>query len=100
MKQYIDRMADAQNTTILSFAYMYEYVCDILNYCECKDYDFEVIRSDKMSAHGLVQCLAIIGEHAKTIRDKDPTFTEKTDLPIHEMIGMRNCIEHQYKEIN
>ena len=100
MKEYKNKIPDAQNTTILSFAYMYEYICDIVNFCENNNYDFDRIRKDKMSAHGLVQCLAMIGEHAKTIRDKDPEFTENTVLPIHEMVGMRNRIEHQYKKID
>jgi uncharacterized protein with HEPN domain len=56
---------------------------------------------DKRTQQAVIMSLIIIGEAATKVLDKHRDFAEvHTQIPWHEMRGMRNRIAHGYFDIN
>jgi uncharacterized protein with HEPN domain len=69
-----------------------ESIEDIKEFTSGMSYDDFI--KDKKTAKAVVRSLEIIGEAAKKI--PEPLKEANTDVPWHEIVGMRNKISHEY----
>lgn len=58
----------------------------------------EELDSNRMFALALVQCIQIIGEAATQVSES--YRSRHTDIPWHEIIGMRHRLVHSYYDID
>ncbi len=75
---------------------MIGYIEKITTYC--RDYDYESFTENPLLTEACVFNLSQLGELATKL---DKEFTEKhSDIPWHQMRGLRNKIVHDYEGVN
>lgn len=81
----------------------HSYLLDMLNAAKlAQDFvanvDWETFKSDLMRQAAVTRQLEIIGEAARRI--SEDSQQEMSEIPWHQIIGMRNRIAHEYNRLN
>ena len=80
-------------------SYIYDHASKILNIIDQYKSDYGKILSEDLPYSSICMHLTQIGEHARLIMHKCPSFANDSNLPLAKMNGMRNIIIHTYTKV-
>ena len=80
-------------------SYIYNHALKITEIVDRYEKEYNTILLDDLSYSSICMHIAQIGEHARLITLKCPSFVNDCKLPLSKMNGMRNIIIHTYAKV-